>query len=267
MWGNTLWDYLNAPRIGFQSVVYWGGDMQGQGEFGAYVTGITPCILADIWVQTNSHVKTLEFTPLLSVNKLLTGITIPNGQVIPFGGGSYSTPITVENSYRAIGLETVPVLDSTTLFNQRLAWHAFKCSLYYTNGDPYLTLVPNNGGVVCQRTLIADWTVTNLLGGDQKASILTANTRWFPYNTVDGLRLVPGVSAANNAALMTQVMAQKITTGVSTWLLHDVTATPNNIVTAGGSNTRSRIAARPGSINSSASSMPGYGDGLSNNSV
>jgi len=249
MWGNTIWDYINAPKVGFASVL---------DSAGLELTSITPCILPDVWVQLNSEVKCLEFTPMLSTNKMLTGVVIPNGQVTPLAGGSYLSPMTIESQPRAIGLETIPRLHSETLFNARLTWHVFASNMYLLDGTIYAVGIPVSTATVSQKSVLPDWTVSNLL----TPSILTANTRWMPYMTSDGLRIGVGVTAANGATLMTQIMGRRITTGVAAWLLHGVTAVPNAIVTAGGSNTQSRIARRPGNLNSSASSNQPSEEGL-----
>lgn len=230
MFDNTIWDIINSPVTGFLPVI---------DEGGTQYTNITPCVLADVWVQLNMKTKTLSFTPLLSPNKMLTGVQVTDGQVTPIGGGGYLSPMTRDSQPRAIGIDTVPVLDDATLFNARLTWHAFTSSIFDLIGG-LAASVPLSNQVVVQRPLLADWTMDNLL----PASILTANTRWIPYMDVNGLRLSVGVTAANNAALMTTVMAKRSYTGVATWLLRGARAVPNTIVTAGGSNTVSRIVKR-----------------------
>jgi len=138
------------------------------------------------------------------------------------------------------------------LFNNRLVWHTFQASLYTINGSVYTTSTPSTGQVVVQKAIIADWTVPNLL----LPSILTAKTTWFPIMTPIGLRLSVGVTAANGAALMTQIMARKTTTGVATWLIRNAVAYPNVIVSGGGGNKVNRIARRSKTLNSSTDSAP-----------
>jgi len=250
MFGNTLWDYINAPQVGFQSV-YNGADVA--------LTLCTPAVLPDIWVQLNMDPKTLSFTPLLSTNKFLTGVSLPNGQVTPFGAGSYMSPMLISEQPRAIGLDSVPTLNDATLFNARLTWHRFPAQMFDLAGVAVVAGVPAASNVVAQKSVIDDWTMDNLL----TPSILTANTRWFPYMDLNGNRLAVGVTAANGATLMTQIMGRRITTGVATWLLKGANAVPNNIVTAGGGNTVSRIPTRRGRLNLSSSSEQDseYGEG------
>jgi hypothetical protein len=243
MFGNSLWDYINAPRVGFQGV--WS---VGLGVLDAP----TPSVLPDIWVQLESKVPVLALSPLLSTNKLLTGITLSDGQVTALGGGGYTVPLPVEHQARSVGLETLPVLNDKALFNARLVWHTFNASLFTLDGNPYVVSTPAAQNVVAQKSVVADWTVPNLL----VPSILTAKTTWFPFMTPVGDRLAVGVTQANNAALMTQVLSKKVTTGVATWLVRNAVAMPNVIIDGGGRNTRSRLPRRPNASNSSPTSDP-----------
>lgn len=237
MYGHSLWEYLNAPRVGFQGAYTLTGPLDG----------CTPCVLPDIWVQLESWVRTYAHTPMLSSNKLLTGIHLDKGQVTPLNAGSYTVPVPIENQARAVGLGTVPLLDDRALFNARLVWHTFAASLYTLDGSVYNVSVPPSQNVISQKAVVPDWTVPNLLD----PSVLTAKTTWFPFMDASGNRLVVGVSAANGASLMTQIMGQKTTTGVACWLVRNARAMPNVVVDGGGANSRSLIPPRPGLKNDS----------------
>jgi hypothetical protein len=243
MYGHSLWEYINVPRVGFQGV--WD-------DTGSVLEGPTPSVLPDIWVQMESREHILAMSPMLSTNKLLTGLHLDDGQVTPLGGGSYTVPLTIETQPREVGLNTIPLLDDRMLFNARLVWHTFTAGLFTLDGNAYTVSVPAVGNVVAQKSIRPDWTVPNLLN----PSVLTAKTTWFPFMTPDGLRLAVGVTQANGAALMTQIMGQKTTTGVATWLVRNAHAMPNAIVDGGGRNTTSRIPKRRNMGNSLPNSGP-----------
>jgi hypothetical protein len=242
MFGFTMWDYINVPRVGFQGVWTAAGVLQMP----------IPSVLPDIWVQTNLAQACIAFTPMLSSNKLLTGIHVEKAEVIPVGGGGYTVPVTLENQGREVGLDVVPVFDDRAKFNARLVWHTFTADLYTHDGNVYAVSTVTSPNVVTQKSVVADWTVPNLL----LPGVLTAKTSWMPFMTPAGLIVSVGVSAANGAALMTQIMGQKNITGVATWLIRGASAYPNVIISPGGRNTISKIPSRPGLGNSSASSVP-----------
>jgi hypothetical protein len=243
MFGHCLWEYINAPRVGFQAV---------RSRTGVALSGVTPCVLPDITVQTESRLHILALSPMLSTNKMLTGVAVDDGQVTALGGGSYTVPLTIETQARSVGLETIPLLDDRCLFNARLVWHAFPSNLYTLDGTVFSTGVVGSGNIVAQKSIVADWTVPHLL----PPSILTANTVWMPFMTPDGRRLAVGVTQIAGAALMTQIMGQKTTTGVATWLIRNAHAMPNTIVDGGGRNKISRIPRRQDAGNASPSSVP-----------
>jgi 8-oxo-dGTP pyrophosphatase MutT (NUDIX family) len=243
MFGYTIWDYINAPRVGFQGVLSIAG---------VELNTPIPSILADIWVQFESELNTLATTPMLSSNKLLTGVRDEGSQVVPLGAGGYTIPIPIDMQPRAVALDSIPLLVDKMTFNSKLVWHTFTSSLYTLDGNVYATSTIASGNRVVQRKVVADWTVPNLL----VSSTLTAKTAWMPIMTLTGLRVAVGVSAANNANLMTQIMAKKTTTGVATWLVRGAHAMPNTIVEGGGGNKQSRLIQRPNPKNSSGSSGP-----------
>jgi hypothetical protein len=248
MFGFTMYDYLNTPVVGFQGVI---------SVALAELQTPKPCILADIWTQIESSVPTLALSPMLSSNKLLTGISMPDGQVTPLAGGGYTSPIPINTQAREVGLQTVPELDDRALFNSRLVWHTFPATLYTLDGAIYNTSTVATQNVVAQKSVRADWTTANLLD----PSVLTANTRWMPFMTPAGLRLVVGVTAANGAAQMTQIMGKKTTTGIASWLVRGAMAMPNIIVDGGGANRVNKVARRRIPGNSSAIQTPASEDG------
>jgi hypothetical protein len=221
MYGHTIWEMINSPRVGFQGVWTAG-------------TGVletpTPSVLADIWVQLGTCERTLAMTPMLSSNKLLTGVPLKDGAVVPLGAGAYTTPIPVGMQGREVLLNSRPRVNDAHLFNQRLVWHTFPAALYTLDSNVYAVSSVPSTEVVAQKPVIADWTVPNLISD----SILTAKTTWIPLMTSDGLRLAVGVSAANGAALMTQILSKRQTTGVACWLVRNAHAMPNVIVDGGG---------------------------------
>lgn len=241
MYGHTIWDYINVPRVGFQGVY---------STAGAVLNTPIPCVLADIWIQMESRHHIMAFTPMLSTNKQLTGVHLADGQVTALGGGGYTVPIPIDTQARSVGLDTLPLLDDRVVFNSRLVWHTFPASLYTLDGNIYAVSTVASGRVVSQKAVTADWTLTNLLS----SGILTAKTAWFPFMNLLGLRLAVGVSQANNAALMTQIMAAKTTTGVACWLIRNAMAMPNVIVDGGGANRVSRLPRRRRQENSLPSS-------------
>ncbi len=244
MYGGSIYDYLNVPRVGFQPVLGYGGT--------EYI-GVTPGVLADVWYQINNKFKCIAYMPLLSAQKKLTGIHIENGQVTPLGAGSYTSPIPVDSQARAVGLTTIPTLDDKAMFNAKLVWNVFNSTLYKLDGTVYNTGVIPAGLVVAQKYILPDWTVPALVLPD----LVTSKTNWIPFMNIDGDRLVVGLTAANGAALMTQVMAAKTTSGAQMWLINGSFVMPNNIVMSGGTNSVSRMARRPGmSLNGTSSSDP-----------
>jgi hypothetical protein len=241
MYGHSLWEYINTPRRGF---------LAPQSLVNGSMNGCTPCVLADIWVQTESRDLILALSPMLSSNKCLTGVTLEHGQVTGLGAGSYSTPISIDHQAVEVGLDTVPLIDERALFNARLAWNTFSCGIYTLFGNLTTETVPRPVYVVGQKCITADWTLEHLL----VPSILTSKTTWFPFMDSTGRRLVVGVSAANGAAQMTQIMAKKTTSGVATWMLRNASAVPNTVVDGGGTNRVSKLARRMKAENSMPSS-------------
>jgi hypothetical protein len=145
------------------------------------------------------------------------------------------------------------MLDDKAMFNAKLVWNIFNSTLYKLDGTVYNTAVPLSGYVVAQKYILPDWTVPALV----QPNLVTSKTTWIPYMNIDGDRLVVGLTAANDAALMTQVMAAKTTSGTQMWLINGSMVMPNNIVMSGGGNTVSRMARRPGSsLNETSSSGP-----------
>jgi hypothetical protein len=241
MYGHSLLEYINTPRRGM---------LAPQSLASGGMNGCTPCVLADIWVQTESRDLILGLSPLLSSNKCLTGVTLERGQVTGLGAGSYSTPISIDHQAVEVGLDTVPLIDERALFNARLAWNTFACRIYTLLGNLTTDFVPESVYIVGQKYVTPDWTLENLL----VPSILTSKTTWFPFMDSTGRRLVVGVTAANGAAQMTQIMAKKTTTGVATWMLRNASAVPNTVVDGGGTNRVSKITKRVTAENSLPSS-------------
>jgi hypothetical protein len=235
MYDNTVYDGMNVPRVGFESPMYANGTR---------LIGITPSVIADIWIQINTKAKTVALSPLLSTNKQMTGIAMDDGQVTPFPAGGYSTPITIDSQPRAVGLDTIPMMNDKALFNARLGWNAFSASLYTLDGAVYNVNVPVSGEVVCQRWITPDWTVPALISN----SLLTSKSTWIPFMNIQGDRLVVGVANINNAALMTAVMAKRSYIGTSMWLVNGSYVMPNTVVLSGGQNTTSRLMSRPGTL-------------------
>jgi hypothetical protein len=100
--------------------------------------------------------------------------------------------------------------------------------------------------------LFADYTLLNI----RSASILTAKTTWIPFMLSSGKRVTVGVAAADGAALMTQIIAGRSTTGVTAWLVRNALAIPNAIVDGAGGNTVFHFIRRPETENSSQESSP-----------
>jgi len=221
MWGLTIWSYLNAPRVGFMGVI-----STAFAELGTPI----PCILPDIWSQLFTRRRSLAFSPLLSPLKKLTGIQATGAQVTAIGAGGYTIPANVQSQAREVGLNTVPLADDVEVFNARIVWHAFTASLYTLDNNQWNVSTLQPGNFVRQKYVNADYTVPNYIGG----VIAAAKTNWMPYNTSTGLRLLPGVTALNGAALMSQVMVGRAYTGLMTWVFNNVSIQPNVIVGADG---------------------------------
>jgi hypothetical protein len=253
MFGFTIWDYLNTPRTGFQGVL---------SAAGAELLTPKPCVLADIWVQIESYLPTMALTPLLSVAKMLTGIPLSDGNIVPLAAGGYCVPVPISQQAREVGLRTVPEINEKALFNSRLVWHTFPSSLYTLGGALYNTSTIATGNVVAQKSVRADWTIGALLN----PTVLTANTRWMPFMNNLGQRLAVGVTAANGAALMSMITSKKSTTGVATWLVRGANAMPNVIVDGGGMNTQNKMARRrmPGNAQAILDPVSEDGEGIQN---
>jgi hypothetical protein len=253
MFGFTIWDYLNTPRTGFQGVL---------SAAGAELLTPKPCVLADIWVQIESYLPTMALTPLLSVAKMLTGIPLSDGNIVPLAAGGYCVPVPISQQAREVGLRTVPEINEKALFNARLVWHTFPSSLYTLGGALYNTSTIATGNVVAQKSVRADWTIGALLN----PTVLTANTRWMPFMNNLGQRLAVGVTAGNGAALMSMITSKRSTTGVATWLVRGANAMPNVIVDGGGMNTQNKMARRrmPGNAQAILDPVSEDGEGIQN---
>lgn len=250
MTGHTVWDYINAPRVGFQTIT-------GINPTFNRLSTPLPSVLPDVWVQMTMSQNTRATTPLLSPVKRLTGLPVENGSVMPLGAGSYSMPFPYATQGREVGLETIPEFVDNVCFNQRLIWHTFQSSLFTLDGIPYLTSTVTPGNVVCQRYCAPDYTNVDQLN----PGILTADTRWMPFMTQNGERVVVGVSAANGAQLMTRVISGASYGGVETWLIRSAVGMPLTIVDGGGTNQRSRLPRRQTAENALPSSTAASGAG------
>jgi hypothetical protein len=242
-YGYTLYDRINVPIVGFAGPYTYAGVEQD---------AATPCILPDVWYQLTCHGCYLANCQMLSSNKRLTGITIPDGQITPLGGGSYTTPCPRDLQAREVSLSSKPKLNDAMLFNQRQVWNSFAASIYTMNGVIYAGAVPATSTYPAQRFVTPDWTNAS----NVPPSRLTAKSTWIPFMTVDGLRLMVGVTAANGAALMSQIMAKATSNGLPMWLLRDVTVMPNTIVDGGGYATEDWVPSRRSLKNDSTSSVP-----------
>jgi hypothetical protein len=219
MYGNSIYELVNAPRVGFQGV--WGAN-------GVLDLPI-PSILPDIMVQLSSQVRTLEFTPMLGVNQKLVGVQTPHAAITPFGAGAYSIPFPREHRDPEVGLNVVPHHGTGVVFNSRLAWHLFPASLYTLAGAVYNVSTVPSTFLVSRRSRIPDWASGPNL---PQAQVTVAKTNWFPSMSPEGLRLIAGVTAGNGAALMSQVMAGVSTSGFAVWLLRGAIARANTVVLA-----------------------------------
>jgi hypothetical protein len=248
MYGNTLYDYPNVPRVGF---------LAPMDNVGTELVTCTPCVLPDVWVQINQKIKTSAYMPLLSAQKELTGIPMPAGQVTPLGVGAYSSPILITSQARAVGLETIPEFNSDSLFNAKLTWNIYTSDLYLLDGTVYATSTPQSTWVIAQKSVLPDFTILALL----LPGLLTSKSTWMPYMNIDGDRLVVGVTAANGAANLTQVMSGRAISGTAMWLINGSYVMPNTVVMSGGSNTVSRMVRRPGAMGNGSSSLQPAGSG------
>jgi hypothetical protein len=244
LWGNTLWAYINSPRIGFAAPV----DLARVGA----LTSCQPCVLADVWMQLKLQPHLL-WAPALSQYKKLTGLHDPEAALVPLGAGGYTTPVRNDQSAREVQLNSVPEISAVDYWNQKLVWHSFTASLYSFDGNVYAAGVPASTHVIGQKLVPTDWTTVNLIG----PSILRANTHWMPFMTPGGLRVAVGVTGANNAGQMSAVMAGASLGANPAWRLWDVVAMPNVILDGGGGKQR-RMGLRRGGehLNGSSSSDP-----------
>lgn len=244
MWGLSVWSYINAPRVGFSNC--WS-------VAGAEITTPIPSILPDIWSQLFTKKRTLAFAPFISPLKKMIGIQEPGCQVTALGAGSYTIPASVESQAREVGLNTVPIIDDVEVFNARLVYHMFLANLYTLDGNIWAisTLTPPN--LLCQKYCREDYTVPDLI----LPSIPMAKTNWMPYNSSTGLRLLTGVTAANNANLMSQIMDGRAFATLSTWVFNKVTVMPNTIIGTVG-NTDDGLWGDEGeeALNTSSGSLP-----------
>jgi hypothetical protein len=192
---------------------------------------------------------TLAYSPLLSTNKMMTGIHIENASVKTIGAGAFSVPIMNDSVGHDLGIDSLPVINDKCLFNTRLAWHVFTSNLYTFDNAIYNISTVASGNVVAQKTVVADWTVPNQM----VPSVLTAKTSWIPFFTIDGRRLVVGVSAANGGSQLANIMAGTEYTGVASWLIKGTNAMPNAVIQGGGGNTQLLLKGRPRASNSSPS--------------
>jgi hypothetical protein len=221
MWGYTVWSYMNAPRVGFRGV--WSTAL-------AELTTPIPCILPDVWSQLFSKKRTLAFSPFISPLKKMIGIQEKDAQVTALGAGGYTIPANVQSQAREIGLNTIPLANDVEVFNARWVWHVFNSSLYTLDNNIWAISTVASTNVVGQKFVQNDYTIQNLT----TASVPSAKTNWMPYNTSTGLRLLVGVTAANNASLMTQIMVGRAFTGLTTWVFNKVSVMPNVVVGADG---------------------------------
>jgi hypothetical protein len=119
------------------------------------------------------------------------------------------------------------------MFNQKLAWHTFTAQMFRMTGLSYAAGLPGSTHVIAQKSVVADWTLAGLLA----PGILTAHTRWFPFMTADGQRLVVGVTAANQGELLTRVIAGAAYSAADAWLIRGASAEPVAFIDGGGDNT------------------------------
>jgi hypothetical protein len=215
-WNMSVWHMMNAPRVGFQGV--WN-------NAGVLETPL-PSILPDIWTQLFSHESAVAFSPFLSPLKRMTGMGDGKYQVTALGAGTYAVPCREGSQQRSVNMRQVPRIDDAEVWNDRLVWHAYPSSLYTTDGTIWGTSTVASGNIVSQKYVLPDDTVP----ANISAVLPSSKSNWMPYNTSTGMRLVVGVTAANGANAMTQVMDGRAFVGLTTWAFERIDIIPNVIV-------------------------------------
>lgn len=217
MLGKTLWHYMNAPRVGFQGVY---------SVAGVVLNTPIPCIIPDIWSQLFSTKRTLAFAPFIPPLMKMVGLCRDNAQVTAFDAGGYMIPVSVKGQAREISINSSPTIDDYEVYNARLVYHSFVSDLYTLDGNVWAISTVTSPNLVSQKYVQPDYTVPQLV----VASVPVSKTNWMPYNTSTGLRLLVGVTAANNANRMTQVMDGRSFASLSCWVFNNINVQPNAIV-------------------------------------
>jgi hypothetical protein len=224
-WDYCMPCYLNTPQGGTAAA-------PGNGFAGVYdgtpveLTNVIPSIIADIWFLMNARKfpKAMQTWPV-PVNKPC-GLTDSNHQVMAWAAGGKSTPVTAVRSQRNYGTNSLPVADDIEIFNARLAWHGLNGQFFTTDGNAFAVSVPAVNTFVTQRRITPDFTLPNYV----HSRIATANTNWIPFLETGGLMLTIGVTNANGADLMTQVMAGRAFTSIESYIWPGREIMPNTII-------------------------------------
>jgi hypothetical protein len=243
MYGFMLWEQINAPRVGFQSV--WSLETFGQ------LHTPTPCVLADIWCQIGFQRPVRAYSAFLPPNARQVGLDHPDSVAIGFAGTTWCVPCPRELQAHTVSLDDIPSLPDHVIFNNRLVWHTFRSQLYTMDGNVYNNSTVGPTQLVCQRVVTPDIWTPNLVG----FNILRANTAWQPCMLPDSRRVVVGVTAADNSAGMLQVMSGLTQTATQVWLIQDKAVRPVYI-NPGPATGKSRFQSRPKASNSSSGSGP-----------
>lgn len=223
--GECVFDWMCLPPGGFAGILY---------DSDALIQGTIPMLYADIWFEVARSkdilpsVETCLVPPPL---KKLCGLPDPSLKVVNVTGGM-GIPVNEVEQYRAVGVEEDAPFCRNTLWNQRIVWHcseAFTARVAFTDGTVLAPgEVPDSGQLVCPRTGIPDYTITNLLVN----TVACANTCWFASMTDAGRRLILIVPPASQDS-MTQVIAGALLTRMETWMYNGVGTLPSTM-TGGG---------------------------------
>lgn len=223
--GYSLYSYRNPPQGGTAAA-------PGNGIAGVYVAGpaeainVVPQPLADVWflLTVIKVPKSMQAWPV-PLNRP-TGLADGNTSVMAWAAGGKSVPTVADRQARNIGLQSLPNVDDAEVFNGRLALAALNGDAFTTDGNAFAVSIPAVNTIVHQRRVIPDWTLPNYV----HSRIVTAATTWFPVVSTTGLNLVVGVTNANGADFMTQVMSGRAFAAAETFVWPDREIMPNTII-------------------------------------
>jgi hypothetical protein len=215
--GYSLWAYMTIPRVGFSGIVRTPA---------VELLLQIPVTLPDIWFQLSVITCPKSMSPFLQIYNKMSGLKAPGCSIMALAAaGDYSIPVTIQRQARNFGIKQLPRTTDAEDWNTRLALAYYNGNIFTTDGVAVAAAHTLPGDYVCQKWMIADYTMVSVANGQ----VQSAFTPWHPICLLDGRNVIAGVTAANNADEFTRTLCGRNFIGMPVWQINNVAITPSNI--------------------------------------